>query len=52
MKKRKVKRQKKRTRKTVGFNETLKMVTDLSTMTVATSAGLALMKGSKEALKR
>jgi len=50
--KRKVKRRKKYSRKAVGFDKTLKMVTDLSTMTVATSAGLALMKGSKETLKR
>ena len=50
--KRKVKRRKKSSHKTVGFDNTLKMVTDLSTITVATSAGLALMKGSKEALKR
>jgi len=50
-KKGKRKRRRKTKRKIVGFDETLKMVCDLTTVTVATSAGLALMKGAKEILK-
>jgi len=39
-------------RKRSEFEKITDLTVNLSTMTVATSAGLALMKGSKEALKR
>ena len=34
------------------IRDIVKLTVDLSKMTVATSAGLALMKGSREALKK